>query len=102
MDFTIKYGRHLRLNRAKKAKSLDDRLSRAVESGDSLFVDLALLREKEVRRFSHRYIEFVKSPDGNTRWSNRGMRNGFQAHFRGRFSRCLDLERRKWLTAMVW
>ena len=32
-DFVIKYGRQLKLDRAKKAKSLEDRLSRAVEGG---------------------------------------------------------------------
>ena len=32
-DFAIKYSQHLALDRAKKAKSLDDRLSRAVERG---------------------------------------------------------------------
>ena len=32
-DFAIKYNQQLQLNRAKKAKSLEDRLSRAVEGG---------------------------------------------------------------------
>ena len=40
-DFTIKYSQQLALNRAKKAKSLEDRLSRAVEGGDSVAIDLA-------------------------------------------------------------
>ena len=35
-DFAIKYGQLLQLDRAKKAKSLEDRLSRAVAGGDSL------------------------------------------------------------------
>ena len=39
-DFAIKYSRHLKLDRAKKAKSLDDRLFRTVKRGDSLAVDL--------------------------------------------------------------
>ena len=40
-NFAIKYGKQLNLDRAKKAKSLDDRLSWAVEKGNSLAVDLA-------------------------------------------------------------
>ena len=32
-DFAIKYSQQLALNRAKKAKSLEDRLSRAVDGG---------------------------------------------------------------------
>ena len=32
-DFTIKYSQQLQLNRAKKAKSLEYRLPRAVEGG---------------------------------------------------------------------
>ena len=41
-DFAIKYSQQLALDRAKKAKSLEDRLSRAVEGcGDSVAVDLA-------------------------------------------------------------
>ena len=40
-DFAIKYSQQLALNRAKKAKSLEDRLSRAVEGGDSVAIDLA-------------------------------------------------------------
>ena len=42
-DFAIKYGQQLQLDRAKKAKSLEDRLSRVVEGGDSQAVDLARL-----------------------------------------------------------
>ena len=40
-NFTIKYGRLLKRERAKKAKSSEDRLSLAVERRDSLAVDLA-------------------------------------------------------------
>ena len=40
-DFAIKYSQQLALYRAKKAKSLEDRLSRAVEVGDSVAIDLA-------------------------------------------------------------
>ena len=97
-DFAIKYGRQLKLYRAKKTKSLDDRLFQTVEMGDSLAVDLAwrdlereaserykgfvvrarlnrvsneavkcnvFVREEEVRRFPHRYIEFFKFLDGH-------------------------------------
>ena len=41
-DFAIKYSQQLALNREKKTKSLEDRLSRWVEVGDSVSVDLAL------------------------------------------------------------
>ena len=40
-DFAIKYSQQLALNRAKKAKSLEDRISRVVEGGDSVAIDLA-------------------------------------------------------------
>ena len=41
-DFATKYGRQLNLDRTKEAKSIDDRLSRAVAGGgDSLTVELA-------------------------------------------------------------
>ena len=39
-DFAIKYSQQLALNRAKKAKSLEDRLFRAMEGG-SVAIDLA-------------------------------------------------------------
>ena len=113
-DFAIKYGRQLKLDWAKKAKSLHDRLSRTVETGDSLAVDLArrdlereasecykgfvvrtrlkrvpnvavkcnaFMREEEVRKFPHRYIEFVKSPDRHTLLSNREMGGAFGGTF---------------------
>ena len=40
-DFAIKYSQQLQLNSAKKAKSLEDRLSRAVEGEDSVAIDSA-------------------------------------------------------------
>ena len=40
-DFAIKYGQQLNLDRTKEAKSIDDRLSRAVAWGDFLTVELA-------------------------------------------------------------
>ena len=40
-DFATKYGRQLNLDRTAEAKSIDDRLSRAVAGGDSLGVELA-------------------------------------------------------------
>ena len=56
-DFAINYGRQLTLDRSKKAKSLEDRLSRLVEREDSLDVDLAKYDlEREV---SERYKGFV-------------------------------------------
>ena len=47
--------------------------------------------EEEVRRFSGRYIDSVKSPDGRLLRSNREIRDAFRAHFRDRFARCPDL-----------
>ena len=123
-DFAIKYGQQLQLDRAKKAKSLEDRLSREVEGEDSLAVDLArrdlereaserykgfivrnrlksvsneavrcnaFMHKEELRRYTDRYIEFVKSPDGRMLRSNREMREAFWAHFRHRFARCPDI-----------
>ena len=52
-DFATKYGRQLNLNRTKEAKSIDDRLSRAVAGGDSLTVELA--RGDLERKSSERY-----------------------------------------------
>ena len=51
----------------------------------------AFMRKEELRRYSDRYIEFVKSPDGHVLRSNREMREAFWAHFRDRFARCPDL-----------
>ena len=118
-DFTIKYDQQFKLDRTKKAMCLEDRLSRVVKRGDSLGVDLAkrepserykgfvvrarlnrvsyeavkcnaFEREEEIRRFPHRYIEFVKSPDGNALWSNCEMRDAFREYFPDRFARCPD------------
>ena len=53
-DFATKYGRQLNLNRTAEAKSIEDRLSRAVEAGgDSLGVELA--RRDLERESSERY-----------------------------------------------
>ena len=52
-DFTTKYGQQLSLDKAKEAKSIDDRLSRAVAGGDSLGVELA--RRDLERENSERY-----------------------------------------------
>ena len=74
----------------------------------------AFEREEEVQRFPHRYIEFVKSPDGHVLRSNREMCGAFRAHFRKHFARCPELpvrsyladfpalERRKRLATRVW
>ena len=42
-DFATKYGQQLKLDKDKEAKSIDDRLSRAVAGGDSLGVELGTL-----------------------------------------------------------
>ena len=47
--------------------------------------------EEEVRRFPHRYIELVKTPNEHVLRSNRGIREVFRVHFRDRFARLLDL-----------
>ena len=49
------------------------------------------MRKEELRRYTYRYIEFVKSPDGRMLRSNRKMREAFWAHFRHRFARCPDI-----------
>ena len=59
-DFTIKYGKQFNLARAKKVKSLDDRLSWAVERGDSIAVDLAK-RDLEREPSEHYKIFVVRS-----------------------------------------
>ena len=51
----------------------------------------ATAREEEMRRFSDRYSDSVKSPDGRELRSNRKMHDAFRAHFRGRFAGCPDL-----------
>ena len=56
-DFATKYGRQLNLDRTKEAKSIDDRLSRAVAGGDSLNVELA--RRDLERESSERYKGYV-------------------------------------------
>ena len=117
-DFATKYGRQLKVDRTKDAKSIEDRLSRVAAWGrDSLSVDResserykgfvvrsrlkrvlyeavksnATAREEEVRRFPDRYIDSVKTPD---RWllrSSGKMGDAFRVHFRDRFARCPDL-----------
>ena len=52
-DFATKYGQQLSLDKAKEAKSIEDRLSRAVAGGDSLGVELA--RRDLERKNSERY-----------------------------------------------
>ena len=51
----------------------------------------AFMRKEELRRYTDRYIEFVKSPDGRMLRSNREMREAFWAHFRDHFVRYPDL-----------
>ena len=51
----------------------------------------APVRGGVVQRFSYRYIDFVKSPEGHVLRSNHKMCEAFQTHFCDRFSRCLDL-----------
>ena len=61
-DFALKYSRQLNLNRTKMAKSLENKLSRAMESagGDSLAIDSA--RQDLECKASERYkVNVVKS-----------------------------------------
>ena len=51
----------------------------------------ATAREEEVRRFPDRYIDSVKTPDGQVLRSNREMRDAFRVHLHGRFACCPDL-----------
>ena len=46
----------------------------------------AFVREEEVRRFSHRYIEYFKYPNGHALRSNHEMRRAFRVHFRNFFA----------------
>ena len=103
-DFATKYGRQLKLDRTKEAKSIEDRLSQAVARRDlerktseryKGFVVRSRLkrnpnkavksnttaREEEVRMFPDRYIDSVKSPDRRVLRSNREIRDAFRAHF---------------------
>ena len=52
-DFATKYGRQLNLDRTVEAKSIDDRLTRAVAGGDSLGIELP--RRDLERKSSERY-----------------------------------------------
>ena len=52
----------------------------------------ALMHREELRRFPCRYIEYVNAPDGHVLRSSREIREAFRTHFRGRFTRCPDLQ----------
>ena len=56
-DFATKSGRQLNLDKTKDAKSIDDKLSRAVAGGDSITIELA--RGNLERKTSERYKGFV-------------------------------------------
>ena len=56
-DFASKYSRHLNLDKTREAKSIDNRLSRAVAGEDSLNVELA--RGDLERESSERYKGYV-------------------------------------------
>ena len=51
----------------------------------------AFMRKEVLRRYTDRYIEFVKFPDGRMLRSNRKMCKAFRVHFRHHFARCADL-----------
>ena len=56
-DFAIKYGQRLALDKAAKAKDLEDRVSRAEDGGDPLALDLA--RRGLERLASERYQGYI-------------------------------------------
>ena len=58
-DFTIKYNRQSNLDKTKKAKSLEDRLSQVMERRDSLAIDL-VGRTLSERLASECYKGFVE------------------------------------------
>ena len=123
-DFATKYGRQLNLDRTAEAKSIDDRLSRAVAGGDSLGVELA--RRDLERESSERYkgsvvrswlkrvlneavrsnatareVEVRRFPDRYIASvktpDGRLLRSGREIRdaFRDRFARCTDLPLRE-------
>ena len=51
----------------------------------------AFVRKEELRRFPHRHIEFVKSPEGHVLQSYREMLEAFRPNFRHCFAHCPDL-----------
>ena len=60
-----------------------------------------LFMREEVRSFLHRYIVFVKSPDGHALQSNREIRGAFQAHFCDRFACYPDLPVQEFLSYLA-
>ena len=51
----------------------------------------ATAHEEEVGRFSDRYIDSVRTPDGRVLRANHETRDAFRAHFRDCFACCPDL-----------
>ena len=54
-------------------------LNKAVKSN-------AIVSEEEIGRFSRRYVDSFKFPDGRVLRSNCEMRDAFRVHFQDRFS----------------
>ena len=118
-DFTLKYGHQLNIDKTKMAKSWEDKLSRALEGGDSLAVNLARWDNGYVVRYKFKRVPneavkcntlvpedeidipiekpsyIFKSPDGRMLGSNSKMYEAFRVHFCDRFARCPDLPVKK-------
>ena len=52
---------------------------------------IVFMHKEELRRYTDRYIEFVKFPDRRMLRSNRKMREAFGMHFQDHFICCPDL-----------
>ena len=109
-DLTIKYRQKLKLDRARKERSLD-KLSQEVEregfprnrfslecKASKHYKDFVVrsrlkrvpneamkcnipVHEEDVRRFPHWYINFIKPPDRCMLWSGCEIGKAFQVHF---------------------
>ena len=86
--------RDLARNTSERYKGFIDRSSLKRVLNKALKLN-ATAREEEVWRFPDRYIDSIKSPDGNVLRSNREIRDDFRAHFCDHFACCPDLPLRE-------
>ena len=114
--FTINYSKRLAIDKAKMKTSLEDKISRAVDGGDPLEIDLAkrdlerlnseryqgqVVRARlervsneavnvnigRIRKWPDRHIQRIKTPDGQTLESTREICSGFREHLQRLFTR---------------
>ena len=114
--FSINYSKRLALDKAKMEASLEDRISRAVDGGDPLEIELVnrdlerlnseryqgqVVRARlervsneavtsnigNMRRWPDRHIQCIKTPDGRTLESPRDICGEFREHLQKRFTR---------------